>query len=95
MILNKRFFKIKEVSREEEKEFLNKYYLEGFIDSNISIGVYYNNELIALQSFIKDKETIILLRIISKNRIQFLESHKEPFKYFLKNYNREKMNIII
>jgi DNA ligase (NAD+) len=49
------------VSIEEEKEFLNNYHLQGYIKSNICLGVYYNNELIATQSFSKPEQILLFI----------------------------------
>jgi hypothetical protein len=42
---------IKKVHKEIEMEFLNSYCLQGYTPSNICLGLYYNGELLELQSY--------------------------------------------
>ena len=46
---------IREVDKVEEKEFLNKYHLQGYQKSEKCLGLYYNNELLQLMSFCKSR----------------------------------------
>lgn len=46
---------IKLTDVKEEKEFLNKYHLQGYIKSSIGIGLYYNNELVSIMTFGKPR----------------------------------------
>ena len=43
------------VEAEEEKEFLEKYHLQGYRKSEVCLGLYYNNELVQLMSFCKSR----------------------------------------
>ena len=47
--------KCKLVPQNDEKLFLDTYHLQGYIKSELCYGLYYNNELIQLMSFIKSR----------------------------------------
>lgn len=57
--LNKRIYarkcELKEVPKQEEKDFLNNYHLQGFVGSSKCYGLYFNDELITLCSFGKSR----------------------------------------
>lgn len=46
---------IRQISNQEAKEFNNKYHLQGHRNAKISLGLFYNNELIQLMSFSNTK----------------------------------------
>jgi predicted nucleic acid-binding Zn-ribbon protein len=47
---------ISSVSRNVAKEFLKKYHIQGFSPSTIHLGCFYNNEVIGVMSFKKEKD---------------------------------------
>ncbi|QXO06016.1 hypothetical protein [Campylobacter phage CJLB-10] len=65
---------LKQVSKSEEKEFLNKNHLQGFTGSSICYGLYFNNELVCLMSFGKPRFTNKydweLIRLCTKDGIE-------------------------
>ena len=72
---------IKEVPIEDQKHFLNKYNLYGYQQSNICLGLYYNNNLIELMSF----------RTIKHNEFHLLQyccdqSHKSNIELLLNHF---------
>lgn len=46
---------VKQVSREEEMQFLNCYHLQGYVKSEIALGLYYQEVLVALMTFGKPR----------------------------------------
>lgn len=62
----------REISSSEEREFLNENHIQGFVISSCRYGLYYNDELISVISFIKgrknvgDLNSVELLRFASK-----------------------------
>lgn len=87
--------KLKIVERNEEKEFLNLYHLQGYRPSNVCLGLYYNNELVFIMSFSKGRSTISsrydyeILRLCSKGDYNVVGGSSKCFKYFINNYDFE------
>ena len=78
------------------EEFLNEHHLQGSIKSNISVGLYYNNELVSVGSFGKrriscggknDINTYELLRFCSVSTKIIRGGLSKLLKYFIKIYN--------
>ena len=47
---------VKQISKKESEEFLNKYHIQGFAYSTYHFGAFYNDELIAVMSFKEEKK---------------------------------------
>ena len=61
---------IRQVSKEETKQFLNNYHIQGNCPHTTSYGLYYNNELLALVTIGKhhrNSTEIVLSRFVGKN----------------------------
>jgi len=89
-LLQARKCKIKEVSKEECDNFLNKYHLQGTCKGQyIRIGLYNNDNIVSIMSFGKPrynkKFEYELLRYCSICNIT--GGSEKIFKYFVKNYN--------
>jgi hypothetical protein len=67
--------------------FLNKNDINGFIKSNIKIGLFYNDELVSLMIFNNNKKCE-LLRFCDKINTTVVDSDKYLFKYFIEKYNQ-------
>ena len=82
---------IKEVLRKEEKEFLNKYHLQGYKKSEICLGLYYDDELLQLMSFSKPRYNknyqYELLRLCTKYGYSIIGGANKLFKNFIARYN--------
>lgn len=80
---------IKEVPLIEEKDFLNKYHLQGYVKSNICLGLYFKDELVQLMSFgvprYNKNYEYELLRLCSSRVV--VGGANKIFSYFLKNYS--------
>ena len=75
-------FSIRELNNEETKEFLDNNHVFGYIDNNISLGVFAEDKLVSiltLEKLIGDKYNI--LRIYNENYLPDL------INYFISNYN--------
>lgn len=88
------------VSSNEAKIFINENHLQPYINSSINIGLYYNNELLSLMSFGKKRINLgskhidnqfELLRYCTKRETTVIGGAIKLFKFFLKNYNPEKI----
>jgi very-short-patch-repair endonuclease len=78
---------IKEITNSEViKDFLEKNHIQGFIDSQIKIGLYHNNELISLMNFENNIESYELLRFCNKLNTNIIGGYDKLFKYFVINY---------
>ena len=79
---------IKPVIEEEARNFINNYHIQGYAKATISIGLYYNDNLISIMTFGKPRynknyEYELVRYCASKNVIG---GAKRLFKYFLNNY---------
>ena len=88
---------IKNVNIKDTKEFLINNHIQGFCNFKISLGLYYNNELISLMTFGHYRRnlgytTVIdneyeLLRFCNKLNNSVVGGADKLFKHFIKNYN--------
>lgn len=79
---------IKLVGKNEEKEFLNQYDLEGYKESQYCYGLYHNDELIQLLSFKRlGNNDFELIRFCTKFEYHIENGAKELLKHFIENNN--------
>lgn len=92
--------KVKEISYNLTKEFLNKNHLQGNVNSKIKLGLFYNNELVSLMIFGKqrislgnksDNGSYELLRFCNKLNINVIGSASKLYKYFIQKYSPQKV----
>jgi hypothetical protein len=69
------------------KDFLNKNHIQGYSNSNIKIGLFYNNELVSIMIFGKKRKEMELVRFCSKTGYNVIGGASRLFKYFTKEYN--------
>lgn len=77
---------LRDVSSKEAREFLEINHLQGFIPSSYRVGLYYNNELIQLLCFGKNRfkrDEIELLRMCTKLDTQVVGGFSKLLKYQL------------
>ena len=80
--------KIKEVDKETAKIFLKKNHIQGFSPSTVYIGCFYNDELIGVMTFLREKEGYWnLSRFASSNDYICEGVGGKIFKYFVKTYD--------
>jgi hypothetical protein len=82
--------------KEVVKSFLNKNHLQGFVNTNINYGLYYNDELISLMTFMKTRKVLNkshkdgeyeLVRFCNKIGTSVVGGASKLFKHFIKDYN--------
>lgn len=75
---------LKEISKEEEKFFLNNNHIQGYVPSKICLGLYYENELISLMTFGKSRFNKNykweLLRFVNKINYKVIGGASKLFK---------------
>lgn len=80
---------IREVDLSVAREYLNQYHLQGYVKSQINLGLYYNDILISLMTFGKPRYNknyeYELLRYCSSYFI--VGGAEKLFSYFVRNYN--------
>ena len=82
---------IKEVNNTEKRQFLGINHLQGDDISSIRLGLYYNDELVSLMTFVKPrfnkKYQWELSRFCSKAGCNVIGGASKLFKHFIKTYN--------
>jgi len=110
MILNKlgktntkiyaRKCEIKEITNNNLiREFLDKNHIQGFVGSSVKLGLYFNDELVSLMTFGKNrlgigkiqKYDFELLRFCNKLNTNVIGGASKLFKFFTNNYNPNKI----
>lgn len=94
--LNNRIFankcKIKEISQKEANQFLDLYHIQGRTNhQTVCIGLYYNNELVQIQTFGKPRYNKLVeyeaIRLATKFDTYIIGGVSKGFNYFIKKYN--------
>lgn len=79
---------IKEVNNKEHRKFLTENHLQGFIGAKYKYGLYFNNELVSLMTFGKNRfsksDDIELLRFCNKLNTTVVGGASKLFKHFIK-----------
>ena len=85
---------IKEIDGKYTKQFLEKNHLQGYAPSSINIGLYYNNDLVCLTTFSKNRKSISgnregyeLIRMCNKINTEVIGGFSKLIKYFINVYN--------
>ena len=88
-------------SEEEKRKFINKTHIQGDIPCSVKIGLYYQNELVAVMTFGKlrlplghkntSENKYELLRYTTKLNTSVIGGATKIFKYFLDNYEAEEI----
>lgn len=82
---------LKEISKKEKAMFLEQNHIQGNDRCNISLGLYYQDELISLMTFCKPKFNKKyeweLSRFCSKVGYNVIGGASRLFKYFIRKYN--------
>lgn len=83
----------------ELKIFLNINHIQGYTHSSINIGLYYNEELISVMTFgknrfKKDSNEWEMVRFCNKLNINIVGGASKLFKHFINEYNSDKLPII-
>lgn len=82
---------LRKVDKSEAKQFIEKYHLQGYTDSDIRIGLYYMNELVEIITFGKprfDNEyEYELIRLVSNSDYKIVGGTEKMLKHFVEMYN--------
>jgi len=82
---------LKEVDNKEKSKFLELNHMQGDDASSIKLGLYYNDELVSLMTFVKPrfnkKYEWELSRFCSKAGCNVIGGASKLWKYFITNYN--------
>jgi hypothetical protein len=82
------------------KEFMIKNHIQGYVNSSIRIGLYYNNELVSLMTLGKTRNILKyksvdgeyeILRFSNKLNTSVIGGASKIFNYFLKTYKPNKV----
>jgi hypothetical protein len=83
--------KIRELEVDECRKFLDSTHLQGFIGASIKLGLFYNEDLVSVQTYGKPRYSSLanweLLRFSNKLNTSVVGAASKLFKYFIKNYN--------
>jgi len=87
---------IKEVNSVIANQFINQHHLQGAGRANIKLGLYYNDELVSIMTFLKNdvSKRIVgweLNRFCSKINTTVVGGADKLFKHFVKNYDPERI----
>ena len=81
---------IKEIKNIQAEEFLNTNHIQGFSRSSIYLGCFYNNKLVGVMSFKREKrdsDKWELTRFATDINKHCIGVGGKLFKYFVRNYN--------
>ena len=93
-IINVDKCKIKLVTKNEYKDFINDNDLEEYIAFNVCYGLYYNDELVSLMSFRKQRKTknkFELLRFCNKLNTSVVGGASKLLNHFIKEHKPEQI----
>lgn len=91
---------IREIDNDEYREFINKNHIQGYVNSNIKLGLYYDNELVCLSTFDYNRKVVggkklennyELIRFANKLNTNVIGGFSKLLKYFIKTYNPLKI----
>ena len=78
---------IQEITKKESDKFLEEYHIQGKTNSTIYLGAFYENELVAVMLFLKEKQNNWNLnRFATSDKYYIYGISGKMFKYFKKNY---------
>ena len=78
---------VKPIIKNDAETFLNCNHIQGFVNSSIYLGAYYDDSLVAVMSFIKEpNDNWNLSRFASDNKYVCCGIGGKLFKYFTRNY---------
>ena len=80
---------IKEINNKIVRDFLENNHLRGFVESQIKIGLFYENELVSLMTFVRSNkyESVYEMMIFcNKLNTTIIGGSNKIFKYFIDKY---------
>lgn len=92
---------VKEVDNKLVRSFLEGNHIQGFVGSTVKIGLFYEDELVSLMTFGKQRKSMNsvsivdgeyeMLRFCNKLNTNVIGGASKLFKYFLNNYTTSKI----
>jgi len=86
---------VKEIDTKTSKKFLDENHLQGYVNSKIKLGLFYNNELVSVMTFDKSrynkKYEYELLRFASLKNYSIIGGASKLLKYFERKYNPKSL----
>ncbi len=77
------------------REFLDLNHIQGYSQSSIKLGLFYNNELVSLMTFgyrhTNAKKEFELIRFCNKKDLNVIGAASKLFNYFKSNYNFDEL----
>ena len=79
------------VSTIETRKFMNNNHIQGYVNSSIKLGLYFDNELVGMMTFGKSRFNkniqYELLRFVTKRGFSIIGGASKLHKFFVNNYN--------
>lgn len=82
----------KKISIEMAKYFLNCNHIQGYTISSFHYGLFFNDELLQVMSFKKEKQNFNLVRLASKLNTHIVGGASKLFKHFCRNHKFDLVN---
>lgn len=80
---------IKEIDVKTAKEFLNTYHIQGWSRSNYYFGLFYNDKLMSVMTFLKENNGYTLNRFANNISYNVIGAASKMLSYFIKNYKSD------
>ena len=88
IVVGARKCRINLINKDLAKTFLDKYHIQGYVSSTIYLGAYYNNELVGVMTFLKEKDMEWnLTRFATNFKYRLPGLANKLFKSFIINNN--------
>lgn len=84
---------IRLVSKELEESFIENNHFQGYVPSQVALGLYYKNDLVCAMSFKSYRGGYELLRLCTKLDHVVVGGPNKLFKHFIDNYSPESIII--
>lgn len=83
---------VKEISNTLSNKFLETYHIQGSVASSIYLGAFYDDELVAVMTFKREKRNCYdLNRFSTKTEYRLPGIASKIFKYFIRKYNPDRV----
>ena len=78
---------VREVSKKEATEFLNRNHIEGYVSASVHLGLFHDDKLVTLMSFKKEKNGYYNLnRFATDINYNCVDAGEKLFEHFIWNY---------
>lgn len=79
--------KVKEIDGNQYENFENINEIQFFLEADIKLGLFYNNELLSIMSFMNNNSEFELLRYTTKLNTKIINGGSKLLSYFINNYD--------